>query len=754
MERRIHLLTALVLVALMVIPVAAGLYTSYGVKAQHDNTLTPLSSQSEYSPVIPDINKVAFKNPALNIGPGFPFIWISGNGTVNMTVILKSPIAHNITKVYLGHAIILNGQVEYRQSEHGFYVLNDTAIKVVALHGDGPGLYDLILELDNGTVLISPQSVWHVDLQAINNTFRFIHMSDVHFGAGTPNETIGQNRRFAGYLLANLLGVDAILNTGDEADTASANQYKNSVAFRYDFAYGIPMFLNPGNHDYPNRNFIKYYGETTRYAVIGGKILIVTLNTDGEVGHADVANMTWLKNVLEEYKDVPIKIIMMHHPIFYYQGRLYLSYDSNSSLLSDPNENRDSALSFYWGSDLNMTRWFLKLVEDYNVTMVLAGHIHRDQYVEYHSTRTGTVTYFETTTTLAHGTGTYQGLQVVDLNLTSGIPSYPFAPSWFIGYENHSRRSVYNSIPVTMPQYSQHWRSDFNDNYYYGWYSEGKTGIVFTLYNMMPTLNINRTVIISLPWPERSEGVPYTPHLEMINAENASVELLPTSAYAYGHIYLGLHFNLPPKSEIEFVIYTENDYDPPNITLKRVLPRNPEVNKPAKAYITVSDDGWGIANVSAEAHVDSGTLEEFNFHLFSGNTYIAEFKVNSTTTTNLTITVTATDYAGNTRTKNIVITLAGPTTPPPENTTTAPANTTTTPPTNTTQTTTTTPPQTTQTTTSSTTTTQTTTTPTGTPPTSSTTTTPQPQKSNTGLIAAVVVVIIIIVVAGVIFARK
>ena len=625
---------------------------------------------------IPNIDSAAPENYGYNIGPGFPAV-ILANSTEDVVLVLRVPEAENVSKVIISRVSLdSEGQLIYEKHEASFTRINSTALKILSPGASlEPGLYDIVLVTSDNRTLLVPRSLWVTTISTILDGFEFMHISDLHFGAGSPNITVGQNRRFTGYLLSQLLGVDAILNTGDEADTASSSQYRNSLAFRYMLAYTVPMFLNPGNHDYPNKNFITYYGDTVRYALIGDKILIISINTDGEVGHADNVNMTFLENVLSEYRNIPIKIIMMHHPIFYYQGKLYLTYNSSSPLLDDPNDNRDSALSFYWGADTNMTRWFLRLVEQYNVTMVLAGHIHRDQYVEYHSTWTGHTTYFQTTTTLAHGTGTYQGFQVTLLNITTGTPSYPYAPEWFIGYENHSRRDVYNSIPLTLPNNAGRWKSEFDHDYIYGEYHQGRTGIIVGLYNMLPYLSINKTVIISLPWPNGYEA-----HLKILNAENASVSIR-SSLYVpeLNRMFLALHFNMTPKSMLEFALYTLPDNEPPKINLKRTLPRNPGINKNVKVYITVEDDGWGVKNVKFNITVDRGNFTDTpKFYKVSDTLYVAQFKVSSNYEANVTLTVTATDYAGNTNTTDIIVHLAGPKPPANETTTTSPAGTSTT----------------------------------------------------------------------------
>jgi len=162
-----------------------------------------------------------------------------------------------------------------------------------------------------------------------------------------------------------------------------------------------------------------------------------------------------------------------------------------------------------------------------------------------------------------------------------------------------------------------------------------------------------------LPWPKG-----YDPQLKTLEAENGSVKVVD---YIYSpelhRMFIALHYNLPHKSMVEFALYTEPDHSPPVIKLKRTLPRKPAINKDVKAYITVQDDGWGIKNVQINATADRGSLESFEVTKLSETTYIAHFKVKSNFTSNVTIFVTATDFAGNTNTSTFTIKLAGPSPP-------------------------------------------------------------------------------------------
>ncbi|MCE4610170.1 MAG: metallophosphoesterase [Desulfurococcales archaeon] len=705
-----------------------------GTVSYKTSIIPTTAEDTEFNPIIPNINTAAFPNPGLNIGPALPAVLAPGE---NFTVILKKALLDNqgnpinITNAYLLGSFLDGNQLVIIRKTIGYTILsygNETSgaeVRITIPEDTIGGLYDLVFNLSNNEQLILPRSVWA--LKSINDVIRFIHMTDVHFGAGSPDEATGQQRRFTGYLMSSLLGVNMILNTGDEADTQASTQYVNSLSYRYSFAYNIPMFMAPGNHDYPNSNFVKYYEETVAYRVIGGKILIVLVNTDGELGHPYYETMVKIEQILENNSDIPYKIMLMHHPVFYHQGQVYLNSTSDSPLLGDPRSVSGSIISYYWGGNITEAKWLLRLVEDYNVTLVLAGHIHRDQYVAYHSTRTNTTTLFQTTTTLSHGTGNYQGLQVDELNLSTGEVSYPYAWQWFVGYSNVSRYEVYNSIPITKPEYTENWRQDlFGNTYFFGTIDQGSTGIVMSLENMYDPININNAFVITLPWPENAPV-----NLQVLESSGgANVSLL---GYQYlpevDRVAIALNMTLPAHSYLKYVLYTVEDQAPPTVELKRLLPRAPAINRTIKVFIDISDEGWGIDKVYGTVTTERGEVVQYDLKRYSGSTYLITFAVVSQYMTNVTINITAIDYAGHATTHSFTLALSGP--EPPTETTTSQEETSTTTTAEETTTTTTTAEQTTTTTSQHTT-------------EETTNTTKEAEGNNIGIIIAVIVLILII----------
>ncbi len=687
---------------------------------------------AEEAPELPGYTSFVEENPAANIGPGAPAVVFPGE---NFTVVLKSSYATTgITSGYIYRVVLEDDELHLYNYTVTVTCVDNTTYNVTIPSDVKPGLYDLVL---TGKVTYRVErSVWVIT--GLNDVLRIAHISDLHFGTGYPDVFAGDRKRVAGLILVNLLKPDIVINTGDEADTAASSQYIAARAFRYMFLYDYPVFLNPGNHDWPNSEFIRYYGPTTWYRLIGDKILLIAINTDGERGYPDWPQIKAVQELLEKYRNIPIKIIQMHHPVFYWQGELNLYYNA-SIFYVNPRENPNSPLSYYWGANLSMVRYFLKLCEDYNVSIVFAGHIHRDQYVLYHSIRTNTTTYFITTTTFAHSTGTYNGFQYIVLNLTNLNMTFPYAPPSFIGFKNYSKDSVWNSIFNLAP----YWSCKY-------WFT--KHAYTFDLMNGV--LNVSNTIVLALPWRGEYKGV-------YVEGSNGAYAVVKDYLLVDNFLFIAIKIDMPRDSELTIVVYNMEDNKLPHIEYKMSIPSTPTLGRTNKLYFDIEDDEWGIRDVEA-AIIYSNQEFPVNIRMVNPTTYVVELTgYTGTEPKTITLKITVMDYANNTITVWYEVTLypmgMSPTQTPirtlsvsPTTTTTTTINTTT--PSSTTPANTTSPMN---TTTSPSTTSPTTTTPTTTStPTTSKKTTQVEEADYTGVYVAVIILLIVVIIAVVIMRKK
>jgi len=524
---------------------------------------------AEKSPELPLYYSFVKPNPSVNIGPGAPAVVHPGE---TFTVILKEQYSSvEINGGYIYTVKLEDNKIHVYNYSVVVERINNNQYNITIPIDTEPALYDLVLV--GSDVLVIERSVWVI--KGLNDILKIVHISDLHYGTGHPDEYAGARKRIGGLLLINMLKPDIVVHTGDDTDTASKPQYLESRALRYMLLYSYPVFLNPGNHDYPLDNFIEYYGVNTWARLIDGKILWIALDTDGDRGYIDWDQALWLTEVLEKYRNVTYKIIQFHHPIFYWQGELHLYYN-HTLFYENPRNNPRSPLSYYWANNLSMARYFLKLCEDYNVTLVFAGHIHRDQYVLYHSTRTNTTTYFMTTTTFAHSTGTYNGFQYMELNIVNFTLNYPYAPPTFKGFMNYSKTMVYNSIRNHPP----YWDVDFRFT---------KHAYVFDILNNL--FNISTTILLALPWKGDFKGV-YT------IGDNPKVSLID-HIILNNILYIALKINITIGEKLTIIIYNQDDWYTPVIKFKESMPNPPQLGVVNKLYFDIFDDEWGLKQVYA-----------------------------------------------------------------------------------------------------------------------------------------------------------
>ncbi|MEM4717308.1 MAG: metallophosphoesterase [Desulfurococcaceae archaeon] len=435
------------------------------------------------------------------------------------------------------------------------------------------GLYDL--ELLGDTVYVAPRSVWVIT--NIPRVIRIVAMSDLHFGTGPDITYNGDLSRYTAAILANSLNATLIIWTGDITESGAEAQTQLTQVYRYMMLYKYPVFSVAGNHDYPGGYYRRYLGPTRWVRVLGDQLLIIGIYTTPYESERNI--ITWdeiqfLEEALVNYSYIPYKIIAFHYPMFYYQGELTTRYD-DEELLAPYAPNVTTPVSSYWSGNMSAFRYVLKLIEDYGVNIVLAGHIHVDQYVKYTSTRTNTTTYFITMTTAAHGTSTYQGITCFELDLETGEISFPLKPPSFIGFENSTNRFSRNSIPLI---------------YFPSKLIKTPFSYKLTTSNQITWYDINISTIIALPWSTEFVNLKIVTNTTSTQAESRVVatKLIRNTLFTYIRLYN------PPRSDSTIIIASVDDRTPPAITLRRYLPEIPVLNRTFTMLIEIQDNEWGL----------------------------------------------------------------------------------------------------------------------------------------------------------------
>ncbi|MGC9122275.1 MAG: metallophosphoesterase family protein, partial [Thermogladius sp.] len=465
------------------------------------------------------------------------------------------------------------------------------------------GVYDIVLT--GGQTLYLPRSLWVI--KTLGDVLRIVHVSDQHYGAGQPNITTGDMNRFSSYLVTGLLSPDLVIDTGDLADTASAPQYEQAVGFEYAFLYSFPILGNPGNHDMPNDQYYKYLGDTQWYRVIGGKVLIVAVNTR-EAGPLDWDQLVFLESTLKQFSNVPIKILLMHHPMFYYQGELITSSDDQQTLGPYVSGGPWTPVSSYWSGNMTSFFYTLRLIEDYNITYVLAGHVHRDLFVKYVSTRTNTTTYFLTITTSGMGSAIYDGIDYYGLDTKTGDLQFLAKPPTFIGFSNitgdlakkYKPNHAMNSLPIGI--YPP--RNDYgveNQSFVPAVLLQTPHAYIVKAYNNLSYLNLSGVVVWSLPWA--GDLI-----FKLLNATGGASVQVVDKLLVGDRLFVALNISLPYGSGLEFALANMADEEPPQVSIKLTVPKVPTLGRQLMVYLDLTDKDWGPKNITVTYTYDGNTV--------------------------------------------------------------------------------------------------------------------------------------------------
>lgn len=257
--------------------------------------------------------------------------------------------------------------------------------KVLIPNNTPEELYNLsIVILKNDMIYFDsrPRAVSVID--EFRDDFSFIHITDFHVGdprgfLESIRETIGYKSIKTCINEINLLHPDFVVISGDLVyGQLYPFEYSREYKICYDIIqmFDVPTFLAPGNHDGYRRyredglEFWKQYFGPLYYSFDFGNYhfqainsydwpaylricpFFISLNWGGSIQENQ---LNWIETDLQDNYDANLTFMFMHHnPL----------WDTKTdSLLRMGYKNRENLISF---------------INNYNVDMVLAGHIHED----------------------------------------------------------------------------------------------------------------------------------------------------------------------------------------------------------------------------------------------------------------------------------------------------------------------------------------------------------------------------------------
>lgn len=581
------------------------------------------------------------KLPFSDIGPLAPAVVDPGG-----CFIAELTENYAIKQAYIWQVKDVNGLINLYNYTVSIERLNDRDVKVCVPRDIEEGVYDI--ELVAETKLSAPRSLWVV--KSLPKNVRIVAMSDLHFGTGPGVTYIGDFNRYTAAVVANSLNPTIVLWSGDITESGSETQTQMAQTYRYMMFYKYPVFGVGGNHDYPGHTYRAYLGPTRWARVINNKLLIIGIYTtpyDTERNIITWDEIVFLENALKNYSYIPFKIVVTHYPMFYYQGELTTTYD-DEELLKPYSPGVSTPVSSYWSTNITAFRYVLKLIEEYGVNIVLSGHIHVDQFVKYTSRRTNKTTYFITITTAAHGTSTYRGITVFDLDLETGELAFPIKPPGFIGFANNTERLARNSIPLM---------------YFPSRLIRAPGTYKLVVSNQVSWLNISLSTIMAFPWSSQFKDI----RTYSTTTSDTGYSQITDIKVVENTLFVSIRVYCPRMVNSTIIISGLADNKPPRIELRRYLPSIPTLNRTFTLYIDIVDDEWGLDydNVIVRSNITQISLS------YSPETIVSDLnKITLTITLNVIgsdprtiyIDILAIDNSGKSSTKRYIVNFYPPNT--------------------------------------------------------------------------------------------
>ncbi|WP_461863242.1 metallophosphoesterase family protein [Thermococcus sp.] len=423
-------------------------------------------------------------------------------------------------------------------------------------------------------------------------------------------------------------GVNVIINTGDDVDTSGdikGYQILYNILSRT-AAAGKPLINIKGNHDDPPTVYSKLIGPRYFYEVIGN-FIIIGLDSRGEEGHPEMAQIEWMEKVLDENKG-KIPIVLVHHPYFFSPRWNYLG-----GILQglDPFDDNDwktlQTYLRYWAGEPDVARRFLEDVVKYNIRLILSGHIHHDMYWLYID-KNGNKHWFVTLTatgapdketnphTNPRYSPTWYGSNLIYVYENGSIAE----PEVHIKIENNKVRSDFMSIPV--PQEFIVFRH------------HGKDGTAVKFIN---ELNNSVSGPITLVIPAGAKIDPSVTNITYTVLGERTID---------GINYLLLNATVPVGVS-QIVVSKEKDTQKPEVKIAYTLPPKPRMGRAFKVYFKATDN-IGVRDMYVEIDANGKTMKYVGEPTRGDPTstyYVAQ--IPGVNAEKYTIKVVVTDFYGN-----------------------------------------------------------------------------------------------------------
>ncbi|HIE23890.1 MAG TPA: hypothetical protein EYP68_06650 [Candidatus Korarchaeota archaeon] len=276
-----------------------------------------------------------------------------------MDICAKKELIGSELKVYL-RSLFTEGY-EYALEVVATEDVGSGMLKITAKIPEGipEGLFNLTVR--SGTSELTEPNAVYVFGSKFPEKLNVIHITDNHYGVRRIAKLL-KNRELFRQLIALVNGLrpDIMVHTGDLIDgIARADEedpfravYQDLVRLR------VPLIVVQGNNDNTAIEKGSYFWEKyigPLYSVVEfGNYSFFLL--DADTGRIQPEQISWLEKRIELYKDLQVKVLMMHYP--YHTEELGYFHKERGFVSVVP----------------NITKW----LESYKFSLVLMGHWHVD----------------------------------------------------------------------------------------------------------------------------------------------------------------------------------------------------------------------------------------------------------------------------------------------------------------------------------------------------------------------------------------
>ncbi len=274
-------------------------------------------------------------------------------------VYVKKDLVGSEPSIYL-KSLFTEGY-EYALEVLGTEDIGGGLLKITAKVSEGvpEGLFNLTVR--SGTTELTEPNAVYVFGSKYPEKLNVIHITDNHYGVRKKAKLLKNQELFRQLIsLVNGLRPDIMIHTGDLIDgIAKADEedpfesvYRDLVRLR------VPLIAIQGNNDNTaiekgSYFWEKYFGPLYGVVRFGSYSFFLF---DADTGRVQPEQISWLEERIELYKDIPVKVLMIHYP--YHSEELGYFHKDRGFVSVVP----------------NITNW----LSNYGFSLVLMGHWHVD----------------------------------------------------------------------------------------------------------------------------------------------------------------------------------------------------------------------------------------------------------------------------------------------------------------------------------------------------------------------------------------